>query len=302
MNRSTLGILTAMAAYTIFGFSYIFSKTALALTTPFVLLSIRFITAFLVLNLLVLLGKAKLNLKGKPIRFLLLLGLVQPVTYFICENYGLSMTSTSYSGVILGMVPVSGLLLGRMFLKEHATLFQTLCALCSVVGVALTSVGNPDTFSLLGTVLLIGAVFAGPLFNVISRSIADQFSAFERTYVMFALGCVVFTTMAVFQNRNDLSVILAPMQVPSFWVSILYLAVISSVCAFLCLNYAMNHISVSLATLFSNFSTVITVLSGIFIMGDTFTPVQIIGVVVILASVFGVSMTGKKEEKASVQE
>ena len=76
MKHSTLGVLAALAAYTIFGFSYIFSKTALALTTPFVLLSVRFIVAFLTLNLLVLLGKAKLSLRGKPIRFLLLLGLV----------------------------------------------------------------------------------------------------------------------------------------------------------------------------------------------------------------------------------
>lgn len=294
MKRSTLGVLAALAAYTTFGFSYIFSKTALALTTPFVLLSVRFIVAFLTLNLLVLLGKAKLSLRGKPIQFLLLLGLVQPVTYFICENYGLSMTSTSYSGIILGMVPMSGLLLGRFLLKEKVTVFQTVCAVCSVVGVALTAAGNPDTFSLVGTLLLIGAVFAGPLFNVISRSIADQFSAFERTYVMFALGCVVFTTMALVQNRNDLSVLLVPLQAPSFWVSILYLAVISSVCAFLCLNFAMNHINVSVSTLFSNFSTVITVLSGIFIMGDTFTAAQIIGVVVILLSVFGVSLPGKK--------
>ena len=301
LNRSTLGVLAALAAYTTFGFSYIFSKMALALTTPFVLLSVRFITAFLVLNLIVLSGKVKLHLKGKPIRFLLLLGLVQPVTYFICENYGLNMTSTSYSGVILGMVPMSGLILGRVFLKEKVTVFQTVCAACSVLGVALTSMGNPDTFSLLGTLLLIGAVFAGPLFNVISRSIADKFTAFERTYVMFALGCVVFTSMALFQNRKDLSAIVAPMKVPVFWVAILYLAVLSSVCAFLCLNFAMNHVSVSKTTIFSNFSTVITVLSGIFIMGDTFTPVQIVGVVVILLSVFGVSMVKKQEVPEEVE-
>ena len=293
LRRSTLGILAALAAYTTFGFSYIFSKIALEVTTPFVLLSVRFIVAFLTLNLIVLSGKVKLNLKGKPIRYLLLLGLVQPVAYFICENYGLNMTSASYSGVILGMVPMSGLILGRVFLKEKVTVFQTVCAVCSVFGVALTAAGDPESFSLLGTLLLIGAVFAGPLFNVISRSIADRFTAFERTYVMFALGCVVFTAMALLQNRKDLSVILVPLKVPSFWVAVLYLAVLSSVCAFLCLNFAMNHVSVSKTTIFSNFSTVITVLSGIFILGDSFTPVQIVGVVVILLSVFGVSMLKK---------
>lgn len=301
MKRSTLGVLAALAAYTIFGFSYLFTKVALEVTTPFVLLSARFIVAFLTMNLIVLTGKVKLDLKGKPIRYLMLLGLVQPVAYFICENYGLSLTSASYSGIIMGMVPVSGLILGRLLLKEQVTVFQTVCALCSVLGVALTAAGGPESFSLLGTLLLIGSVFAGPLFNVISRSIADKFTAFERTYVMLGFGCVVFTVMALLQNRKDLSAIMVPLKTPGFWVAVLYLSVVSSVCAFLCLNFAMNHINVSATTLLSNFSTPITVLSGILILHERFTPVQLIGVVIILVSVFGVSMAKKADDEAGTK-
>lgn len=109
MKRSTLAALAGLLGYGIFGFSFLFSKMALALTTPFILLSIRFLAAFLVLNLLVLTGKARLNLRGKPVRPLLLLGLVQPVIYFICENYGIAMTSSAFSGIMLGIVPVIGL-------------------------------------------------------------------------------------------------------------------------------------------------------------------------------------------------
>ena len=295
LKRSTLGLLAALASYTIFGFSYLFTKVALEVTTPFVLLSARFTVAFLAMNLIVLTGKVKLDLKGKPIRYLMGLGIVQPVLYFICENYGLSLTSASYSGIIMGMVPVSGMILGRLFLKEKVSVFQAVCAVCSVVGVALTAMGGPVAFSLLGTLLLVGSVFAGPLFNVISRSIADKFSAFERTYVMMGFGCVVFTVMALLQNRRDLSAVLVPLRTPSFWMAVLYLAVLSSVCAFLCLNYAVNHVSVSATTLLSNFSTPITVISGIFILHEQFSPVQLLGVEIILVSVFGVSMAKKPD-------
>ena len=302
LKRSTLGLLAALASYTIFGFSYLFTKVALEVTTPFVLLSARFTVAFLAMNLIVLTGKVKLDLKGKPIRYLMGLGIMQPVLYFICENYGLSLTSASYSGIIMGMVPVSGMILGRLFLKEKVSVFQAVCAVCSVVGVALTAMGGPVAFSLLGTLLLVGSVFAGPLFNVISRSIADKFSAFERTYVMMGFGCVVFTVMALLQNRRDLSAVLIPLRTPSFWMAVLYLAVLSSVCAFLCLNYAMNHVSVSATTLLSNFSTPITVISGIFILKEHFAPVQLLGVVIILVSVFCVSMAGKKEKLPAGEE
>ena len=51
----------------------------------------------------------------------------------------------------------------------------------------------------------------------------------------------------------------------------------------------ISHISAGRALIFSNFTTVISVLAGIFIMGDSFTVVQLAGIVIITLSVFGVS-------------
>ena len=116
-NKTTIATLAALAGYSIFGFSFLFSKTALNLTTPFVLLAVRFLAAFLLLNILVLVGVIKLDLKGKPIKMLLVLGLVQPVLYFICESYGIAMTTASFSGVMIGLVPVGGLVFDMIFMK-----------------------------------------------------------------------------------------------------------------------------------------------------------------------------------------
>ena len=295
MSKKASASLACLATYTIFGFSFLFSKSALELTSPFVLLAYRFWTAFITLNLILLTGRQKLSLKGKPVGKLLLLGLVQPIIYFTCETYGIAETSSSFAGIILGLVPVAGLVLGRVFLKEKSSLFHIICAVLSIVGVALTTAGGEVKFSVLGTVLLFGAVLCTSMQNVISRSISDTFTPFERTYVMFALGCVFFTLIAVIQNRNGLSAVIAPIHDIGFIISVIYLAVVSSVCAFLLLNYAVNHITVAAASVFSNFCTVVSVLAGIFIMHDTFALPQIIGIMIILASVFGISVPNKKE-------
>lgn len=289
MNRSTLATWAALLGYSIFGFSFLFSKLALNLASPFVLLSARFLTAFLVLNLIALTGKVPFRLKGKPIAPLLLLGLVQPVIYFICENYGIAMTSASFSGVMLGIIPVVGLITGRLILKERSSRFQIVCAVLSVFGVALTTVGGEVAVSVLGTVLLLTAAASSSVFSAISRGISARFSAFERTYVMFALGSVVFTGIAIAENWSTPAALLVPLTAPRFWTAVLYLAVASSVGAFLLLNFAMNHISVAKASIFSNFTTVISVLAGIFILHDSFTPVQLVGIVIITLSVCGVS-------------
>ena len=297
MNTKTIAALAALLGYAIFGFSFLFSKIALNLTTPLVLLAVRFIVAFALMNVIIFVGKLPFSLKGKPVRYLLLLGVIEPVVYFLCENYGIQMTTTSFSGIMLGTIPVCGLIFGRLLLKAHFTPFQWACAVGSICGVALTSAGGEVAFSTLGVVLLVCAAMTAALFNVISTGIAPKFSAVERTYIMLALGCAVFPVVALLENRNDLSALAAPLTAPGFWVAVLYLAGFSSVGAFFLLNFAMSHVSLAITSIFANFSTVISVLAGIFIMGDDFTPAQIAGIVLITLCVAGVSLSGKKAAK-----
>lgn len=298
-DKTTVATLAALAGYSIFGFSFLFSKTALNLTTPFVLLAVRFLTAFLMINVLVLVGAIKLNLKGKPIKMLLILGLVQPVLYFIFESYGIAMTTASFSGVMIGLVPVVGLVFDMIFMKERCTVLQAVFTVTSVVGVAMTTTGGFGTVSVLGFVLLLGAVVTAVLYAIISRKTAEHFSPFERTYVMFALGSVAFTAMALVETKGNVAALAVPLSNPTFWLCILYLSVVSSLCAFTAINFAVGHISAGRAMIFSNFTCVISAVAGVLILKESFTPLQLVGVVIIIISVFGVSWPGtpKKAKK-----
>ena len=111
---------------------------------------------------------------------------------------------------------------------------------------------------------------------------------------MFALGSTIFTSIALAQNGWNPAALLTPLTQPTFVIAVLYLAVVSSVCAFLLINYALSHIPAGRALIFSNFTTVISVLAGIFIMKDAFTPMQLLGMAIITASVFGVSVQKEK--------
>ena len=289
MSDNLKATFAALIGYSIFGFSFLFSKTALEFASPFNLLGIRFLLAFLALNLVLLLGKTKISLKGKPVGSLLLLGFIQPVCYFIFETYGIDSTSAAFSGIMIGTVPVVGIILGVLFLGEKCSFLQGLFTVLSVFGVYLTTTGGIGNFSAKGFFLLLGAVFSAAFFTVLSRKTSEHFSAFERTYVMFALGTAVFLPFSLFENKGNLSEIFLPLKNPLFIVSVFYLAVVSSVCAFLLINYSLNYIPAGRALVFSNFTTVISVLAGIFIMGDSFSLTQLFGIAVITLSVFGVS-------------
>ena len=90
MTKTTLATLACLGGYGIFGVSFLASSVALAQTAPLVVLAVRFLTAFIALNLIVILFRVPMRFRGKPMGRLLLLGIVQPVIYYICENYGIA--------------------------------------------------------------------------------------------------------------------------------------------------------------------------------------------------------------------
>ncbi len=296
-QSKSLAIFLSFLGYAIFGFSFLFSKQALNVATPFVLLAVRFTVAFLLLNCLLLFRVCKLHLKGKKIGLVLLLGLIQPVIYFICENYGVKLSATSFVGTILALIPIASLIAARVFLKEKIRVFQAACFLVSVGGVFLTTLHqSAGSFSWLGFILLLCAVCVGAMFNVLSRRISVQFSPFERTYVMFAVGSAVFTCIALVQGTGNFwEMIVVPLSDAKFWVSIIYLAGLSSVGAFLMLNYSVTHLDIASASIFANITTVITILAGVLILHESFGIYQIIGSVVIILAAYGVNAKRKSD-------
>lgn len=66
--RMMKAVAAAVLGNSFFGLSFLFSKVALERLEPFVLLAVRFIVAFVMLNLVLLTGKVKIRLTGKPFK------------------------------------------------------------------------------------------------------------------------------------------------------------------------------------------------------------------------------------------
>ena len=75
-KKDAAGAAAALAANMIFGCSFIFSKKALSAAHPLIILSVRFTVAFIVMSLLALCGKFRLNLNGKPKKRLLIIRVI----------------------------------------------------------------------------------------------------------------------------------------------------------------------------------------------------------------------------------
>ena len=292
MNEERKGMLASGAAYSIFGLSYLFSTMGIGVTgDPIILLSIRFAVTFLALNVLVFTRMMKLELKGKNILGPLLLGILNPVMYFLFENYGLKFTSTAFAGMVSSVNPIFTAILGAVMLRERPTARQWLFICISIAGVMMVSLGaNEGRNTLFGCVCLLTAYFTGSLNCIFVRRLTKKFSAFELTYLAFCAGFAGFAVLPFIKyGGNAAGLLTAALSSGKFVISVLYLGLLASVGAYMLSNYALARLPVARMAIFSSCSTVISVLSGVIIMHDEFPLINVLAFVLMLAGVWGVN-------------
>lgn len=301
-KKTLLGTLAALGANIIFGFSFLFSTMALdAGAHPLVIISVRFTLAFLILTLLIAFKIVKVNFKGKRLLPVICMGIAQPLLYFIFETYGLKMVSSAISGVVISLVPVFVMICYALFFKGRPTFLQIICCVLSVLGVIAISIlsdGGEVKFSITGLVCLLLAVACSTVFNILSNRSSGEFSPIERTYVMFAIGTVGFNAVSfVVLKGGYISEIITSISSVEFVIAVVYLAVISSICAFLMYNFATANIDMVRASSFSGIISVVSMLAGIFILREKVSIPQVICCIIIILSVYGVNYIPKSSVK-----
>ncbi|MCT8975389.1 DMT family transporter [Clostridium sp. CX1] len=298
-NHNWLPYISATTTSLIFGLSFLFSKKALNVASPFSLLSFRFLAAFSVMTILVLLKVVKVDYRNKPVKNLFFLALMQPVIYFIFETYGIKFSSSSLAGVMIALIPVIVTIMASYFLKERASKAQFAFISISVAGVGFIAFMNSTdsgSTSILGIVLLIITVISAAAFNIMSRKLSSSFTPMEITYFMMGLGAIVFNGVLIINHAiyGTLLDYFKPLHNKDFIISITYLGILSSVIAFLLVNFTLSKIEASKSAVFSNLSTIVSIVAGVVILHEQFKYYHLLGSIMILVGVWGTTYFGIK--------
>ncbi len=290
-NKTALATLAALGAQVIFGFSFMFTKIALGFASPLTVIADRYIIAFLGLTVVMVITRTKMSFK-KHIWKLIIMSVFQPILYFIFESYGIRMTTSAFSSIMISMIPVVSMISGIFLLKEIPSFMQYVFTALSIGGVVIMALsGSADgTVTPLGVLLLFGAVLSSVGYNIMSRKISAEFTTFERTYAMTVIGMVSFVVIALIENtHNPISVITSFSEV-KYTSAILYLGIASSVIAFLFLNFANTYLPVAKTTVFTNITTVVSVIAGGIFLNERISFEAVISTVMIISGVLGVQM------------
>ena len=297
-NGRSKAIAAAAATQVLWGMSFLASTIGQETASPFELMSYRFDIALLILTALVLLGKQKLKLRGKNILPLLLIGTMEPCVYFIGEQYGLKYSSSAFSGIMIAVIPIVTLVLAAIFLRQRPSRAQWLFSALSIAGIIVITLSENSggSITVKGVALLSLAVITGSAYSVMSSASSDSFTVFERTYVMQLMGAVFFTGLALIENHGSAASVFAPLMNTRCLCAALYLAVGASVLGYMLFNYALSNAPVANVIIFQNLATIVSVLAGIFILGESLTTASLISMLAVIAGIFGVQRFSPKAQ------
>ncbi len=288
------------------GFSFMFTRGALEHYSPFHLLGLRFAAAVLAMALLRSFGLIKIKVTPADYINLLPLALFQPVLYFSAETTGILLTSASYAGMMIAVIPIFVAIFAALFLREYPNRIQLFFIITSVGGAIF--IIFMDTQSIagvnpIGTVFLLTAVIAGASFNIFSRKASIKHPPLRTTWIMMVCGALVFNAISLAEHYNagKLEAYLTPLA--GQWIPVLYLGVFSSVAAFFLYNYVLSKITATQGSVFANMVTVVAITAGVVFRGELVFWYHLAGTAAILAGVWGTnrfapSVLEKKRQRA----
>lgn len=298
-THKPLKTYAALVATMVFwGLSFVATKVALESVPTFSLVFARFSLAALIF-LFLRRGRKWPSFDGKDHAKMVLLALFEPGLYFIFETIGLQHTSAPKTALIIATIPVVVLLLSALMLGERTGGASIAGIFLSFGGIVILVVGDPEfgwtlEGSLLGDLLIGGAVISASLYMIFARDLGRRYSSLEITFVQIVYGAVFFCLPFIWE-------------VPTLaWsaitlrssLAVIYLTVFATVGAFLCYNFALSQVPVSRAAVFVNGIPVVTAIGAWALLDERLTAIQASGGALVLVAVFLTNLpTGMLREK-----
>ena len=288
-GRWTTGILVGLCS-ALWGLSFYATKVALdAGITEMELLALRWSIAAAVFILLALTGIVKVNFKGKAIRSAIYVAMFQPCFYSIFETWGIGLTTTSESSLLIATIPLMVLITGKVLYKRSFSRRTGFAIILALAGVS-TCIVFSDGFSFegkyFGYLIVMVAVLLGSLYCHASAHASRRFTAMEMTLVMAVSGGAFFNGVNLALGGRFTG---ALAQTGSLKVvgAVLFLGLCCSCICYIIFNYVLRKMNTATASnLIANSTTAVGVISGVIFAGDPFGWYTVLGLGMTIGGIY----------------
>jgi drug/metabolite transporter (DMT)-like permease len=269
-------------AVTVWGMSFIATKSALLEMKPVVIVFIRQLLGILFLAAVILKQKKSFAIDFKKQKWIFALALMACFHLWI-QVTGLQWTTASHTGWIIGITPVFMAILGIIFFKEIISSSQITGITVSFIGLLLlVSKGDFTSIDFIknkGDVLVIISSMTWSIYSLISKKTTLTLSPVLTTFYLFVIVAILISPFTINQENMNAVMHLSI----GGWIWILFLGILCSGAAYTIWAQALSEMSTSrvgaflyvepFVTFFGSWLllneqiTILTLLSGLIILG-----------------------------------
>lgn len=267
--------------------SYVGLSKVLVLVFPIFLLAwLRFGIAAAAMTGWVQRGADEAPLDAHDRKLLFLESFLGNFLFSICMLYGVSMSTALAAGVIMAGMPAAVALLSRVFLGERIARRVMLGIACAVAGIALVSLTKPSAgvdhgSSLLGNLLLLGALLCEASYVVIGKKLTGSVSAKRISALINLWGLALVTPLGLWQALSfDFGGVGA-----GSWTLLLFYSMAASVVTVWLWMTGLRHVAAAKAGIFTVLLPVSAASVGVLFLGEQFSLAQAAAFALALAGV-----------------
>ncbi|SDC40209.1 DMT family transporter [Williamwhitmania taraxaci] len=285
-SKSFLVYLAVVLAQVFWAMTFIWYRQFFLLYGPYPVTLVLFRLVFssiLLVAVTLLLGKLE-RIKPGDLKFFVILAFFEPFVYFMGEAYGMTMLSSTVASVIISTIPLIAPIGAYFFHQERLTWVNFAGIILSILGVLLVLVSKDLTLvaSPLGIGLMFMAVMATIGYGVVIKRLTKSYNIFTITTYQNSIGSLFF--IPLFFSLEFDHFMAVPFTFDEFLLAML-MTIFASTLAFLLFGYAIKHLGINKASIFNNAIPVITAIVAFFVLGEMLTPIQLLGMGVVIGGV-----------------
>ncbi len=266
----------------IWGLAFVAIRRATFELSPVNLTLLRWLIASVGFLLLApVFGRPKNPVQRKHVPRIILVSFASVLGYHLSLNYAESIVSSGLAGLLISFGPIFAVLLSAIFLKEKiGTRLMLALALALAGAFVLSATSDLGFVQLTGPLAVILAAFMYGVFSVGSKPLVKEYGPLPTAIWVAVIG-TVFTLPLASQNLLDQVASLSPVG----WVSVVYLAVVSTILANIILYTLIRDRAVSRLSVQLYLVPLVSLVGGILLLGEVLSAFTILGALLLLAGV-----------------
>ena len=283
---STMKIYLILIVNMVFwGFNVSFVKIIVDHVPPVTATALRLfvaaITVFLILGLTHRIRLPRKNEWG----YMIAASLTSIVSHHFFLAIGLTQTTATNAGLILGMGPLITVLLSLIFFKKRPTLIASIGFILGSVGVSMTVLfGSGKLQGInIGDFEVFLSIFIQAFGFILISKVAKSMDAVLLTAYMLIIASVILFVISLQMEPTGIAMFAKGFS--SVSVAFFLSAVLSTAVGQMIYNYAIGQVGAATASIFLNLNTLFSVVGAALLLQETIKPVHFIGFLLIVTGV-----------------